>query len=123
MEIVLILIEVVFCARLGDADEVVRYAFVVEGVVVEVFAGTDVHAAVNLTRVGTDNLTVNFCGEMCGYRCFTARCGAEDCNHCLLHKKGFCVANLHKNFETQIVLIKKQQLFLIQRCQQSSKYP
>jgi len=57
MKIVLVLIKVIFRPSLSNIYQVIRYLFAVNHVVGQVFARTNIHITVHLTRIGTDNFS------------------------------------------------------------------
>ena len=64
-EVLLILEEVVLCARLADVDEMIGHALIVS----QVLACADVHPAVHLSRVGRDDFSANPCCKGCCQGC------------------------------------------------------
>ena len=83
MKIVLVLIQVIFRPSLSNIYQVIRYLFAVNHVVGQVFARTDIHITVHLSRVGTDNFAPYPIGQSCSKRCFSTGCGTQNSNHFL----------------------------------------
>lgn len=78
MEVVLIAEQVVLFAGIADIDQMIGHVMTVHSIVCEVFSGTDVHAAVDLSRVCTDDLRVQAVGEQSGEMRFSRCRRAED---------------------------------------------
>ena len=62
-EVALVFEEVVFVAGFGDVDQVVGDGLAVDGVVGEVFARAQVHAAVDLAGIGADDFGAETVGQ------------------------------------------------------------
>ena len=65
-EIALIFVEIVFVARRMNVDEVVWNLLTVDSIFAEVFAGAEVHATIDLARVGTNDFAINLCSKVSG---------------------------------------------------------
>ena len=73
-----------FALRVGDVDQVVRH----EAVFVEVLAGSDIHAAVDLPRIDADDFGRIEPGQLYRQRGFPGgrRPGDDDCFDFFRHK-------------------------------------
>lgn len=65
-EVVLKAVDAVFLAGVADVDEVVGNAVAINGVVGQVLAGADIHAAEHLARIGADDFAVEPIGQSGG---------------------------------------------------------
>lgn len=73
----LVLEDIVFDAWFHDVDQMVGNVGAVETVVVQILAGADVHTAIDLSRVGADDFSVDAEGEGGGETGFSSGGGAE----------------------------------------------
>ena len=73
-KIALVLVEIVFVASGMNVNEVVWDFFAIYSVFAEVFASAEVHATIDLARVGTDDFAIYFCSKVSGEGSFTT-CG------------------------------------------------
>lgn len=70
-KVVLKLIYIIFIARVMDVDEVIGNIRAVDVIVGKVLARSDIHAAKDLPRVGTNNLTAELESQFGGEACLT----------------------------------------------------
>ena len=76
-KIALVLVEVVFVASGMNVDEVVWDFFAIYSVFAEVFASAEVHATIDLARVGTNDFAIYLCSKVSGEGSF-ATCGRTE---------------------------------------------
>ena len=73
-EIALVLVEIIFVASGMNVDEVVWDFFAIYSVFAEVFASAEVHATIDLARVGTNDFAIYLCSKVSSEGSF-ATCG------------------------------------------------